>query len=181
MSIVNIKDAAIDGILLRLTFDGAFQRANIYKGNLKAVQRKEFRNSIAVLLSKYLKQIKKRKKYKDQDHYKTIAEFSKEVTRKHSQILQGKRMRIGNAQKFLNLYWKVCWLLKKGTPKPIHCPFDSIIMKKLPKKVRVPWTQFDTIEEYKILVESVELKIGRHKSIAEWELAIYQKEVNYGI
>ena len=106
-------------------------------------------------------------------------EFCKEATREHSQILQGKKMRIGNAQKFLNLYWKVCWLLKKGTPKPIHCPFDSIIMKNLPRKVRVQWTQFDTIEEYKMLVKAVQLKKARNKSIAEWELEIYQKAVNY--
>lgn len=179
MTNTNIKHAATEGILVRLTFDGAFQRANIYRRNLQSFQKKKFRNSIALLLSKYLKQIRNRKKYKDEDHYETIVKFSKEVTGKHRQILRGKKMRIGNAQKFLNLYWKVCWLLKKGTSKPIHCPFDSIIMKKLPRKVRVSWTQFDTIEEYKTLVNAVQLKIGKNKSIADWELEIYQKAINY--
>ena len=179
MPITEIKKAATEGILVRLTFDGAFQRAKIYKKNISNVQRKEFRNSVAALLPKFLKKIQKRKRYSHSDHYKTIESFSNKVLKKHRGILGGNKLRIGNAQKFLNLYWKVSWLLHKGTSRPIHCPFDSIIMKRLPKKVRVSWTQFDTIDEYKQLVEAVQTKIGVDKSIAEWEMKIYLDSVNY--
>lgn len=177
MTVIETKKVAKESMIIRLTFDGAFQRAKIYDKKATDAERKEFRNTIADLLPKYLKRIQNRKRYLHNDHYKTIELFTEEVSKKHKNILNGNKFRIGNAQKFLNLYWKVSWLLQKGILQPIQCPFDSIIMKKLPLNVRVAWTAFDTIDEYKALVKAVQNKIGESKSIAEWELEIYLKAI----
>ena len=107
-----------------------------------------------------------------------IKKFSSDVTNRFKKILDKKKFRVGNAQKFLNLYWKVAWLSKRTSIKPIHCPFDSIIMRKLPKNVRVPWTQFDTIEEYKALVEAAKETAGKKRTIADWEMEIYWNAIN---
>jgi hypothetical protein len=100
------------------------------------------------------------------------------VTNQIDKLLYKKKFRIGNAQKFLNLYWKVAWLSKKASIKPIHCPFDSIIMRKLPKNVRVRWTQFDTIEEYKTLVKAANETAGKNRTIADREMEIYWNALN---
>jgi hypothetical protein len=89
------------------------------------------------------------------------------VTNQFDRILYKKRFRISNARKFLNLYWKIAWLSKQTSIKPIHCPFDSMIMRKLPKNLWVPWTQFDTIEDYKALVEAAKETAGNNIAIAD--------------
>jgi hypothetical protein len=68
------------------------------------------------------------------------------------------------------------WLLKPGTRQPLHCPFDSIIIRELNRSVHdIRWTQFDDIDDYKRLVAATRQKSGR-KSIAEWELATYRQK-----
>jgi hypothetical protein len=179
LNIVNkeIQEKVIDGMIVRLTFDGEFQRSKIYGTNVSDTKRKEFRAFIASELPKILLSIQRRKRYNDADHCKMIDKFSSDVTNRFNKILNGKKFRIGNAQKFFNLYWKVAWLFKKTPIKPIHCPFDSIIMRKLPKSVRVFWTQFDTIEEYKALANAAKETAGK-KAIADWEMEIYWNAIN---
>jgi hypothetical protein len=173
-----MKEKVIGGMLIRLTFDGAFQRSKIYGKNVSSVKRKEFRDYMTTELPNIVLTIQKRKRYTDQDHYKTITRFSYKVTKTFNEILYKKKFRIGNAQKFINLYWKLAWLTKRTSTRPVHCPFDSIIMKKLPKNVRVPWTQFNTIREYQHLVNAAKEIAGKNKSIAEWEMKIYWNVLN---
>ena len=172
-----IQEKVIGGMIIRLTFDGGFQRSRIYRPNVSNANRKGFRAYLISELPKILLAIQKRKRYTDKDHCKMIQKFSSDVTNRFDKILYKKKFRIGSAQKFLNLYWKVAWLSKRTSLRPIHCPFDSIIMKKLPKNVRVLWTQFDTIEEYKVLVNAAKETAGK-KSIADWELEIYWDAIN---
>ncbi|MEP7377401.1 MAG: hypothetical protein ABI675_28620 [Chitinophagaceae bacterium] len=180
MTSKEIKANVIGGMVIRLTFDGGFQRSKIYKPNVSDAKRKEFRAFLTSELPKILLAIERRKKYNDRDHCKMIEKFSSNVSCRFSTIIHKKKFRIGNAQKFLNLYWKVAWLSKTTSLKPIHCPFDSIIMKKLPKNVRVSWTQFDTIEEYKALVKAAKETGGKHRTIADWEMKIYWDAINSG-
>jgi hypothetical protein len=180
MNFAKIKTTAKEDIFVRLTFDGAFQRSKIYKRNVPDTNRKEFRKFMAVILFQTLGRIQKRKKYTDKDHYDTILRFSKKVTNKYSKILNRNKLRIGNAQKFLNLYWKVCWLLQPGIREPIHCPFDAIVIKHLGKDVQnIAWTKFHSMKDYAKLVEAAKAIAGANKSISKWELEIYQKAINY--
>jgi hypothetical protein len=173
-----IQEKVLGGMVIRLTFDGGFQRSKIYRPNVSDVKRKEFRDYLTSELPKIISAIQRRKRYNDSDHYKMIKKFSSNVTNRFGKILYKRKFRIGNAQKFLNLYWKIAWLSKRAFIKPIHCPFDSIIMKKLPKKVRVSWTQFDTIEEYEALVEAAKETAGENRTIADWEMEIYWNASN---
>ena len=87
-------------------------------------------------------------------------------------------------QKFLNLYWKVSWLLNRVAVLPIHCPFDSIIIKELDFSVsKYKWTKLNTIKEYIQLVEAARNMAKNNKSIssdsiAEWELKVYIQKRN---
>jgi hypothetical protein len=180
MNLTSVRKNVLQDILVRLTFDGSFQRANIYKKNVSDEMREEFRKSLASILPVTLDKILARKKYTTNDHCNTIKKFSKTITGKHFKILQGNKLRIGNAQKFINIYWKVCWLLKKNVRKPIHCPFDSIIIQKLDKSVRkIAWTQLNLMNDYKRLVQAAQRKAGKGNSLADWELKIYQESINY--
>ena len=161
MSIIKCNGEAINDILIRLTFDGAFQRAKIYKENTTALERETFRRSMALLLPITLNEILAKEKYSNNDHFKILEKFSNIISKKHEEILIDDKIRIGNAQKFLNLYWKVSWLIKKNIPIPIHCPFDSIVIKKLDKSLKgTAWTKFDSIDVYKKLVAAAEEKAG---------------------
>ena len=175
MAINETKKTARESIFLRLTIDGAFQRSKIYEKNVSDASRREFRKFIGELLHKTLTEIQRRERYTDNDHYSTIEKVSKVVTNKYSIMLNENRLRIGNAQKFVNLYWKVCWLLQPKISIPIHCPFDSIVIRHLGKDVqKIAWTKFQSLKDYIKLVEAGKVAAGA-KNIAEWELEIYQK------
>jgi hypothetical protein len=51
-------------------------------------------------------------------------------------------------------------------------------MKKLPRSVRVPWTQFDTIEAYQKLVKAAKIVAGSNNSLADWEMETYWNSSN---
>jgi hypothetical protein len=164
-------------MLITLTFDGALKRAALYKRKAKDKDKKAFRVYLASELPTLMGSIVRKSNYSNTDHFDKLERFANKVTKRHAHILKGKRFRIGNAQKFLNLYWKIAWLMKTVKRKPIHCPFDSIVIQKLPKEYRVSWTKFDSIEEYKGLVRgATECARGKDR-IAEWELGLYLEEI----
>ncbi len=113
MKFSTLKQNVLQDILVRLTFDGAFQRANLYNNKATDKEKKEFRRSIAELLPITLREIQQKKDYSDNHQYAALNKFSKIISSKHFNILKKGKLKIGNAQKFLNLYWKVSWLLKK--------------------------------------------------------------------
>ena len=81
------------------------------------------------------------------------------------------RIRIGSAQKALNLFLKYLWCIGEA-PEPPHCPFDFQIISKLPPAVRCNWTELDSIETYRALVAAAKTAAAG-QSLAEWELAEY--------
>src|SRR5262245_61793553 len=119
MATRKLKTKVVSGILIRLTFDGAFQRAKIYAKSIPEEKRKALRKYITFELPKTLRANEKRKQYSDKDHYNTIRRFSDHVTEAFKNMLEQKRFRIGNAQKFINLYWKVAWLLGQSSMRPV--------------------------------------------------------------
>lgn len=63
-----IQEKVLSGMVIRLTFDGGFQRSKIYKPNVPDVKRKEFRAYLTSQLPKILFAIQRRKRYNDGDH-----------------------------------------------------------------------------------------------------------------
>jgi hypothetical protein len=179
MQIQEIKKSIIHTIAVRGTFDGAFSRNPIYKKKKPtATERKAFRDYLSDQLERILQRILDKKEYTDRDHYRAIDAFSKKVSRHniYRTYLVENKLTIGTAQKLLNLYWKMNWLLKPGIRTPLHCPFDSIIIRELDPSVRnLRWTQFDDIDDYKRLVKAAQKQSGG-RSIFEWELETYHQQ-----
>ena len=64
----------IEGMIIRLTFDGSIQRAGLCKKNVSEEKRKEFRKSLELILPKYLNKILSCKRYSYNDHYKILTD-----------------------------------------------------------------------------------------------------------
>jgi len=70
---------------------------------------------------------------------------------------------------------KYQWCLGELATPP-HCPFDRIIISKMKLPNPPAWTQLDSVDAYKILVEKAsQLASASDKSIAEWELDVFSR------
>ena len=179
----SIRKSIIHTIVVRGTFDGALRHNRIYKERTTTIQRKAVREHLSKELEHLLQRILNKKDYTDTDHYRAIAAFSSKVSghKTFRAYLVNNKLKIGTAQKLINLYWKMSWLLKPGIKVPLHCPFDSIIIRELDRSVRdIRWTRFDKIDDYKRLVAAVR-QLSGSVSIAEWELDTYYQKVVYDI
>ena len=169
----DLHTKVIEGMIIRLTFDGGFKRSRIYAPKASESQRREFRRYLSSKLAEIMLEVQLRKRYNDDDHCKTIQRFSSDTTSRFREILGKGGFRIGHAQKFLNLYWKISWILKITPVKPIHCPFDSVIIGKLRSGRGIRWTRFDTIDEYKQLLTAAREVAGQNVALADWEMKKY--------
>ena len=175
MPVQQSKDYLIENIVFRLSIHGAFQHNSVYCKKLSKKENKTFKDYLRKQLSKRLSLILAKPNYSDQNHYRSIINFSEKVSSKFSSFLNKGEFNIGTAQKLLNLYWKGNWVFKKGISSPIHCPFDGIIIGKLPKHVRyIRWTKMNDIEEYKLLVAAAKEK-SKGKNLGQWELITYNQ------
>lgn len=176
MSVRSIKKRIIENIIIRGTLDGALSRNHIYGEKVTPNERREFRIFLSKELLIMLNDVLSKEDYNDRDHYRIITAFSNKISRdrRFKRCLANGRLRIGTSQKLINLYWKMNWLFKPGIKVPLHCPFDSIIIRKLDRSVHhIKWTKSDEITEYKTLVAEARKKLPSGKSIAEWELETY--------
>ena len=82
----------------------------------------------------------------DEAHVANIEGIAEALSEKHHEILEGGRLRIGTAQKALNLYLKFMWCLDPYRPTPPHCPVDGVVLAA----ARIPgaWTRLDLLELY---------------------------------
>jgi hypothetical protein len=60
---------------------------------------------------------------------------------------------------------------------PPHCPFDNIIIGKLPNCDNINWTTLDKVEDYRRLVIAARDEAGTIP-IAQWELETYNSATN---
>lgn len=172
-AISKAKEDLIQNVVFGISKNGAFQRNSIYCEKLNSKDASDFKIYLKAKLIKTLQEIIQSKQYEDKDHYATILKFSKEVSKDYKHCLKDEVLNIGTTQKLINLFWKMSWLLQKGIPEPVHCPFDGIIIKRLSKNVRdVKWTSMSSIKDYKELVSAVRAIAGE-STIARWELVNY--------
>lgn len=167
------KNDLIRNIVFGISRSGAFQRNKIYNGNLTAKLSKSFNVYLKNKLSEVLTEIKTKENYSEDNHYETLKQFVKDVSKANKHFLHEGKITLGTAQKLVNLYWKMSWLLQENVPEPIHCPFDGIIIKGLGKSVsHFKWTKLDKMKEYKQLVAAAKEKSGVD-TLANWELIHY--------
>jgi hypothetical protein len=167
------KNDLIQNIVFGISRSGAFQHNKIYAGDLIVKPTKDFNFYLKNKLSEVLTEIKTKSNYSEDDHYETLKLFVKDVSKANKHLLHDGKITLGTAQKLVNLYWKMSWLLQSNVPVPIHCPFDGIIIKGLGKTVKhIKWTKMVAMKEYKQLVAAAKEKSGAD-TLANWELIHY--------
>ena len=154
---------------LSLSVFAGLQRSIIYLPNISEEQRVKFREHLRKQLLEM--SIEYYQPVNESQHEDNIVRLAKNISKQFEIILADGHLRIGNAQKLLNLFLKYLWCVGK-IPIPPHCPFDREIIEMLPADVRMNWTQIDTIEDYRKLVFAAREK-AKTESLAEWELRNY--------
>ena len=149
----------------------ALQRSKTYSHAARGSDRKKFRDALKQRLTKLSK--KYRRRVTDSEHVANIEDLATKLSTECSQVLYEGRFRIGSAQKALNSYLKYLWCTDK-IPTPPHCPFDGIVISKLPSCKRIKWTLLDDISEYKQIVSAARKEAGE-KTLAQWELEEFNK------
>jgi hypothetical protein len=152
-----------------LTLAGTVQRSGLYKAKTTEKDRKPFQDSLRGILEEmagnYVNSVT------EEVHVANIEQLAKRLTEKHPDILADGGMRIGLAQKALNLYLKYLWCLGE-IPEPPHCPIDAIVLGKVKGCETVRWTRMKTIEEYCDVIAKVKVAAADH-SLAQWELTLW--------
>jgi len=155
--------------IFSLTLMGTVGRANVYTSGLSEGERKALQSALRKQLEQFAHEYEE--VVQEEAHIQNILKLSKYLTEAHANILQGGRLRIGTAQKALNLYLKYLWCLGK-VPVPPHCPFDYQIIAKLPAYTGPNWTMLDSVKDYRALVTVAKAK-AHGISLAVWELHTY--------
>lgn len=154
-----------------LVLQATVQRAGIYEESSADTLREEFRKglrrSLDAMAREYLQPVD------DAAHVGRIDALAQEMTKSFGRTLRGGRFRVGPAQKALNLFLKYQWCAG-WIPSPPHCPFDALIIGRLPAPIRTAWTALDDLDHYQRLVDAARHAAG-DITIAEWELRLYDR------
>lgn len=156
-----------------LTFGGAFQHVSVYKKDVDALKRKEFRLSLkkyisAEIIHSYLNPVT------EGNHIQNIENIIL-FSEKSSEILVNGKLNIGVSQKLLNLILKYYWC-NGEIEMPPHCPVDRIIQIKGLKCVPVSWSKITEMSEYLKIINKFRREAeSKNQSIAEWELDVFQR------
>ncbi|MCK4403823.1 MAG: hypothetical protein KAW02_01910 [candidate division Zixibacteria bacterium] len=163
-------DEFIKKIILRRTIQAAFQRGKVYPDGLSQKARDELKNSIKEELvrisGKYVNEVSEEK------HLKNIEVLSQTIIRKHKRKLKNGRLRIGTAQKLLNVFIKFLWCLGEAK-EPEHCPIDRIVLTEI--KSDHKWTDLQSIDEYKEVISEIRMHID-NESVARWEWKLWNRK-----
>lgn len=159
----------IEEELYSMTLMATVQRGNIYRIGVS----ERDRCCLRIALQKELAGL--RQFYQcdksDSEHITNVENLSNKLSDSCKNVLADGRFRIGSAQKALNLYLKYMWCIGL-IPRPPHCPFDSVVLSRIPGCEKMKWTQIDLISEYNFIVEHAKVVAG-NMSLAEWELRLY--------
>jgi len=155
----------------------SFQRANVYASDATDDQHLQLHKELDAALSELGRQYSAR--VSEEQHVRNIAELADRLSNSScGRALAERTMRVGVAQKALNLYLKYLWCLRR-IPMPPHCPFDSRIIGLLPSAQQLPWTKIKNSLEYETLVVAAKT-VANPTPLAEWELIAYETLSNGG-
>ena len=158
---------------LSMTLMATAQRGHLYRKEANDSERVKFRSDLGFELKHFTEQYQKG--ISEPTHITNIDKLADDISAKHAEVLNRGRFRIGSAQKALNLYLKYMWCM--GTiPMPPHCPFDYLILSRIPGCHNVKWTQLDSLTEYEEIVRHAKNTAG-DAPLAEWELSLYNTAI----
>lgn len=161
--------AFLEDEFFSMTLMATVQRGKLYREGSSEAERDAFRRGLRSELARLAEQY--RAVVSEDQHLENIESLADGLSRAHANALNGGRFRIGSAQKALNLYLKYMWCLGR-IPTPPHCPFDFMILSRLPNCRNVRWTQLDSLSEYEQIVSHAKATAGTIP-LAEWELHLY--------
>ena len=155
--------------LFTMTLMATVQRAYIYRAGSREIERAAVRDSLHAELVRFADQYSN--VVSEAKHAQNISSLSDRMSAAHHETLNGGRFRIGSAQKALNLYLKYAWCLG-WISMPPHCPFDAVILAKLPKSRHIKWTKLDSLPQYEEIVANAKVA-ANGTPLAEWEPGLY--------
>jgi hypothetical protein len=171
------KEQFLQGEILGLTIGGAFSRGKVYRER-KPVPTEAEKRKLRKAIAEHLNRLKEeyREKVADEKHVRNITQLAEELSGCFCKILRGDHLRIGTAQKLLNLYLKYYWVLGRICEPP-HCPLDGTIIAKLKLNTKINWTELDCVDQYRALIKAArEAAKKSGLSIAVWELKKFKRK-----
>ena len=164
--------------VIMMTLAATLQRNKMYSSEASETDkidiRKAIESELSNMMKKYLKEVT------EEEHLQNIVHLSKYISKEHGDRLEGKRFRIGTAQKALNLFLKYLWCLKK-IHEPPHFSIDAIMLTKHLGCPDIRWTLLDFIDCYKNIIKKTELKAKEEGyTLATWELCKYNTSIQDG-
>ncbi len=166
-----IQRAFIEDEVFGLTLQGTVQRSGLYRSGLTEGDRKAFQSGLKSKLTKLLEHY--RNGVDEQQHCRNIEELANSLSAEYGQVLADGRIKIGHAQKALNLYLKYMWCVG-WIPEPPHCPFDRIVLQFVPECKNTLWTKLDSMEDYNLIVKCSKIA-ACGQSLSMWELELYNR------
>lgn len=177
MTVGQRQSEFLDAELFQLTLAAATQRGRVYRPALSESDRHPVHETLRELLWTLSPQYETGP-VSDPRHTANIEHIVRTTTQRHARVLRDGTFRIGSAQKALNLHLKYRWC-RGEIPEPPHCPFDALILSRIPGWRTRSWTAIDSMNDYLDLVAAahgVAQSQGR-RSLAEWELFAYDQAV----
>ncbi len=177
---MNEKERFILSEIMDSTIRAGFMMNPVYSTK-NTKERESARCELKILLlSYYLKGYNKEKRTNSKEHINEIEKFQKGIC-----SIEGFKdnLNFGTAQKLLNLFLKYLWICKDFSIPP-HCPFDSIVLKKLKEKkykqlnnsnLTSSWTKRLNKNDYENCLD-VAARVTTYEkfaTISEWELHVW--------
>lgn len=159
--------------LFALTLAGTVQRSGLYKKETTEKARKPIQVSLRRLLEEMTEDYAEG--VSEETHCHNIQHLAEALSDKHADVLTEGGLRIGLAQKALNLYLKYLWCLGE-IPEPPHCPIDAVVLRRVPGCERLRWTRMENLEEYLDVIAKAR-RVAAGVSLAQWELTLYNDAV----
>lgn len=170
----NPKKDFLITIALANTVIAAFSRATVYTKDATEEQRSELREALKTEL-RALGNRYRTSTPSDDEHMDNLRHLADQISRSFGDVLAGRRLRLGVAQKALNLYLKFLWCMGEITEPP-HCPFDRTVLEAAPPLDRArphqPWTRMDEEDEYRRWLAAARAAAGK-EPLPEWELGVW--------
>lgn len=163
------QQAFLDDEFFSMTLMATVQRGKLYREGSGEAEKDAFRRALRLELERLAEQYKAG--ISEAQHLANIENLANSLSGSQTSALNAGRLRIGSAQKALNLYLKYMWCLGR-IPIPPHCPFDFMVLSRIPGCRDVRWTQLDSLPEYERIVRQAKTAAG-NCPLAEWELRLY--------
>ena len=165
-----LKEKIIEEIIWTCTKQGAFQRSYIYKTGILITNedKEKLRNHIKDFCRFNLFNLPVNVALSENELLSIIENLCNTTASNFGKILNNDEFQFGNAQKFINLYLKMLWVLGRiGFPP--HFPVDRIIQKRIISKKTIPWTNMNKKEYLSVIESAKRLAEIENLSLAEWE------------